>query len=264
MKRLSVPTPNGPVSGIEVGQGPPVVLLSGLGSTHRIWGELPVAMARRARVIAIDNRGVGGSRAGAGFTLQGAAEDLLAVLDELAIERASLLGVSMGGLIALATALARPEQIERLVLCSCAPQLSGHGRRIMALLRDLLYYLPGERAAADLMTLAYGPWYHEQFPAFVTQSATLYGIDEDDRQGALSQVEHLLLGWDLRRQLAELRMPALVVAGQRDPIVAPEETEELARLLPFAELLEIPNAAHSVLAEGGIDVIERLHSFLSQ
>jgi pimeloyl-ACP methyl ester carboxylesterase len=240
-----------------------VVLLAGLGSTHRIWGDLPTVLGRRARVIALDNRGVGGSRDGKPFTLEGATEDVLHTLDELGIDRASLVGVSMGGLIAIATASRRPELVERLVLGSCAARLSGHGRRMIELLRDLLRYLPEERIATDLMTLSFAPPFHDRYPAFVTQAATLYGIDADDRNGAVNQASHLLNGWDLRSELQRLVMPALVMVGQRDPIVAPEETVELARMLPFAELVSVTQAAHSVIAEGGVEVAERVLSFLS-
>jgi 3-oxoadipate enol-lactonase len=260
---FSIDTPNGTIGGIDVGRGPVVVLLAGLGSTHRIWGDLPAVLGRRARVIALDNRGVGGSRDGAPFTLEGAAEDVLHTLDELGVDRASLIGVSMGGLIALTTAARRPEQVERLVLGSCAARLSSHGRGMIGLLRDLLSYLPEERIATDLMTLSFAPPFHDRYPAFITQAATLYGIDADDRAGAVCQAEHLLGGWDLRSQLSRLVMPAMVLVGQRDPIVAAEETEELARMLPFAELVSVPQAAHSVLAEGGVEVVERVLSFLS-
>ncbi len=81
MNTFSIEAPNGPISGFEVGEGPPVVLLAGLGSTTRIWGNLPAVMGRNFRVIAIDNRGVGGSAMGRPFTLHGMAEDLEAVLD---------------------------------------------------------------------------------------------------------------------------------------------------------------------------------------
>ena len=73
--------------GFELGDGPPLVLIAGLGATCRIWGSLPELLGRQFRVIAVDNRGVGGSRAGEPFTLAGAANDLRAVLDDRGVAR---------------------------------------------------------------------------------------------------------------------------------------------------------------------------------
>jgi 3-oxoadipate enol-lactonase len=262
MRRLEISGPNGTIGGIETGSGPPVVLVAGLGSTHRIWGELPRVLGRSFRVLAPDNRGVGGSRDGAPFTLDRAAEDIVTVIEHLAPGPVRLLGVSMGGIIALKAALAAPERIARMVLGSCAAHLSTHGRRSLELLRDLLVWVPPRRMGADLMTLAFAPPFIEQYTPLVEQAAETYGMADEDLPGARVQIEGLLSGWDLRPDLASIRCPALVLAGVRDPVVAVEDTEVVARGLARAELLRVPEAAHSVLAEGGAGVLARVHGFL--
>lgn len=263
MKRFTVAAPGGPIGGVVVGAGPVVVLIAGLGATHRLWGELPLVMARRCRVVAIDNRGVGDSRDGEPFTLEGMARDLLAALDDLGIDGFRLLGASLGGLIALHTALAAPSRAEALVVASSAARLTAHGRRSMEMLRDLLRHLPPTRMGAALMTLAFAPAFHGRFAGFVRDTAALYGPEPADVPGALAQAEHLLGGWDLRPALAALPCPTLVVAGDRDPIVAREDTAEIAAALPRAELVRIAEAAHSVLAEGGGALLDRILDFLT-
>lgn len=262
MNGFTIDAPNGPVAGIDTGDGPPVVLLAGLGSTVEIWGSLPTVLGRRLRVVAIDNRGVGGSRGGRPFTLDGAVGDLEAVLDALGIERTALLGASMGGAIALTAAATLPSRITRVVVASAAARLTTHGRRVLELLRDLLLYAPPDRVGAALMTLAFSPPFHQRFPGFVDETTTLFGLAEADLAGALAQVEHLLRGWDLRDDLATVDRPVLVLCGDRDPVVAPEDTAELAARLPRAELVRLPDAAHSVLAEGGRPILERVAAFL--
>lgn len=262
MTSFSLQTPNGTVAGLDTGAGPPIVLVAGLGSTGRIWGNLPALLGRRFRVIVPDNRGVGGSRDGRPFSLEGAVADLEATLDERRVERAALLGASLGGVIALAAAAALPERVSRLVVASSAARLTGHGRRVLELLRDLLLYAPPERAGAALMTLAFAPPFHDRFPGFVDETAGLWGLDDADLPGTLRQLEHLLEGWDLRDRLPRIVRPALVLCGDRDPVVAPEDTAELAGLLPSAELVRLPGAAHSVLAEGGEQVLDRVVRFL--
>lgn len=263
MKAFSSPAPNGTVSGIETGDGPPVVLLAGLGSTTRIWGNLPTVLGRALRVIAIDNRGVGGSRTGSPFSFAGAAEDLAAVLDDRGIDRAALLGASMGGVTALHAAISHPDRISRLVIASSAARLSVHGRRTLEVLQDLLLYAPPERVGAALMTLAFAPSFHERFAGFVEDAEKLYGPDDADGPGMLLQLDHLLKGWDLRSWLPSVAAPSLVLYGDHDPVVAPDETKELAAALPNAELVKVPGAAHSVLAEGGESILDRVIRFLS-
>jgi len=113
------------------------------------------------------------------------------------------------------------------------------------------------------MTLAFAPPFAQRFPGFVDEAARLYGLDPDDLPGATDQIERLLVGWDLRPQISDLGVPALVLCGERDPIVAPEDTAELAITLPSAELVSVPGAAHSVLAEGGGEILQRVLDFLA-
>ena len=263
MRVFSIDAPGGRVSGFELGDGPPLVLIAGLGATCRIWGSLPELLGRQFRVIAVDNRGVGGSRAGEPFTLAGAANDLRAVLDDRGVARTAVFGASMGGLIALLTALELPDRISRVAVASAAAHLSTHGRRILELVHDLLLYAPPERIGADLMTLAFSPPFHERFPGFVVETAALYGLDETDLPGTLLQVEHLLGGWDIRPQLRSLEIPTLVFCGDRDPVIGVEDTLELAVSLPDAEIVRFPDGAHSLLAEGGETALDRLIPFLS-
>jgi len=262
MKAFSIHTPNGAVSGSEVGDGEAVVFIAGLGSTSRIWGTLPAALGRKLKVLTIDNRGVGRSADGEPFTLDGAVDDLVAVLDDKKLDRAALLGASMGGVIALKTAAKHPDRISRMVVASSSARLSTHGRRVLEMLQDMLLYAPPDRTGAALMTLGFAPPFHEKFPGFVSETDRLYGLEDVDLPGTALQVEHLLEGWDLRADLPSIEAPALILAGDRDPVVAREETAEIAELLPNAELVRVPNAAHSVLAEGGEPILSRVAAFL--
>ncbi len=255
--------PHGPVGGVRVGEGPAVVLLAGLGSTHRLWGDLPLLLARRHTVLCPDNRGVGLSRGGEPFTLAGAAAEVTALLDAEQVPSAALLGASMGGLIALATTAAAPHRVRRLVLASCASELSPHGRRAIALLATMIRHLPPPAVGEALMTLAFAPPFHAVHSAFVADAARLYGLAPEDVPGALAQAEHLLAHGGPPLDLEALAVPALVLAGGRDPVVAAEDTAALAARLPRSELVRVPEAAHSVLAEGGGGLLERVTEFLA-
>lgn len=261
MQVQTVNGPNGPIGFTTTGHGPPLVLLAGLGATRRLWGDLPAILGRRFRVIVIDNRGVGASRAGETFTIDRALDDLEAVLDALSVGRAALLGASMGGTLALAAAARRPQRISSVVAASCAAHLSRHGRLSLGLLRSFITHLPPASVGQALMTLAFSPAFTEQHSEFVAESARLYGLAPEDVSGARAQAKHLLEGWDLRAELAACTLPALLLAGRRDPVVAVEDTLAAAAALPGCETLILDDAAHSVLAEGGESVLEQIVCF---
>jgi len=104
------------------GSGAPVLLIQGLG--YGGWGWEPVVpgLAERFRVLTFDNRGIGGSDKPAGpYTTAELAGDALQVLDEAGVERAHVVGASLGGMVAQEVAARAPERVERLVLCCTTP-----------------------------------------------------------------------------------------------------------------------------------------------
>jgi len=258
MDSFLIDGPHGPIAGDEVGEGPALLLIAGAGSTRRLWGELPRVLARTHRVVALDNRGVGGSRGGASFTLDRAVDDALAVLDARGCASVGVLGASMGGLLAMCLAIRAPERVRTMVVASAAARLTSHGQRSLTLMRDLVTHLPARQVGEALMALAFAPPFQRRFPGFVDEAAALYGLDPEDVPGALSQLDHLLAGWDLRPNLGAVHSPTLVVAGARDPLVAAEDTAEIAGCLTHSELIEVPDAGHSVLAEGGAPLLDRV------
>jgi pimeloyl-ACP methyl ester carboxylesterase len=245
------------------GEGPPLLLLAGLGSRARLWGELPGVLGRKFLVAAPDNRGVGGSRSRAGFTLEGAADDAAAVLERLDVPPAGVLGVSMGGLIACHLAARHPSRVARLAVASCAPRLTPSHRRVLRFFELVLSRLTPAEAAEALMAFAFGPTFADRYPGFVDQAARLWTLDPEDLPGAMAQIAHLTSGWDLEPLLADIVCPTLVVAGEVDPIVPAPHTRSLASAITGARYREVPLAAHSVLAEGGLALLEEVVEFFA-
>ena len=258
----TIATSDGPIGYERWGSGPPVLLLAGLGSRARLWGELPRVLSDRFTVLAPDNRGVGASRGGAPFTLDGAADDAAAVLADVGVS-ASVIGVSMGGLIACTLAARHPAAVERLVVGSCAAWLTPSHRRVLRFFEIAFTRLESVEAAEAFMAFAFASSFADRFPGFVDQAAKLWTLDPEDKPGALQQLEHLQAGWDLRPQLVAIACPTLVLAGELDPFVPAAATRELAAAIPEARFREVPGAAHSVLAEGGAALLREVVEFLS-
>ena len=255
--------PRGPIAYERwSGEGPPLLLVAGLASRARLWGELPRLLADRFTVLAPDNRGVGGSRDGSPFTPEGAADDVAAVIADAGFSSASLLGVSMGGVIACLTAVRHPKTVERLAVASCAARLTPSHVRVLRFFELALTRMQPAEAADALMAFAFSAGFANRYAGFVDQAAALWTIEPADLPGALAQIAALRAGWDLRQALAGVACPALVVAGELDPLVPASATRELAAAIPGARYREVPGAAHSVLAEGGAALLAEVVEFL--
>jgi pimeloyl-ACP methyl ester carboxylesterase len=260
---FTIDGPRGPIAFERVGDGPPLLLLAGLGQRVRLWGELPRVLSDRFTVLAPDNRGVGGSRGGDGFTLEGAADDAALVLASADLTGVGVLGVSMGGLIACQLAIRHPALVSHLVVASSAARLTPSQRRVLRFFELVLSRLAPAEAAEALIAFAFGPVFSDKYPAFVDQAARLWTLDPEDLPGAAAQIAHLQAGWDLRPQGANVACPCLVIAGELDPIVPASSTRELAATIPEALYREVPGAAHSVLAEGGAALLNEIVGFFS-
>ncbi len=260
---LTIAGPRGPIAYERWGGGPPLLLLAGLGSRARLWGELPRLLADRFTVLAPDNRGVGGSRGGETFTLAGAADDAATVLAHAGFGAAGVIGVSMGGLVACQLAVRHPAAVGRLVVASCGARLTPSHRRVMRFFEIAFTRLDPAEAAEAFMAFAFASAFADKYPSFVDQAARLWTLDPDDRPGALQQLAALRAGWDMRADLAAVSCPTLVLAGEHDPLVAAAATRELAAAIPEARYREVPGAAHSVLAEGGGALLAEVLEFLS-
>jgi 3-oxoadipate enol-lactonase len=259
----TVEGPRGPVAYERWGNGPPLLLIAGLGSRARLWGELPRLLSDRFAVLAPDNRGVGGSRGGHPFTLEGSADDAALVLGNAGQRAAGVIGVSMGGLIACLLAARHPGVVGRLVVASCGARLTPSHARVLRFFELAFTRLAPEEAAQAFMAFAFASAFADRYPGFVDQAARLWTLDPEDRPGALDQLAHLKAGWDLRPQLAGIACPTLVLAGELDPLAPAASTRELAAAVPEARYREVPGAAHSVLAEGGSALLSEVIEFLS-
>jgi 3-oxoadipate enol-lactonase len=228
------------------GQGPPLVLIQGLGVGR--WGWEPVVdrLARRFRVITIDNRGVGASDAPRGsYSTRVMASDVVAVLDDAGVESAGVVGTSLGGMVAQELALAHPERVERLVLVATIP-----GGRLTAPMplktAYLLTWAPLMRSEQRLRGFVehnLGPGTLRRRAKVVRRLMAHKRAHPQSEQAWRAQATAGVLFDPLGRQ-RRITQPTLILQGTADQVVNPVNAELLADLIPDARVRYVEGAGH--------------------
>jgi pimeloyl-ACP methyl ester carboxylesterase len=239
---------NGPVAlAYDVrGRGSPLVLIQGVGVGR--WGWEPVAdrLARRFQVITIDNRGIGAADTPGGhYSTRVMAQDVLAVLDDAGIQHASVVGTSLGGMIAQELALAHPERVDKLILVATIP--GGPRSRPMPLGTTYLFawapFMTSQTKLQQFANTALGPETLRRRPKLARRLAARKLAHPQSQHGWRAQIEAGMLFNPLGRQ-RRITQPTLVVQGTADQVVDPGNASVLAGLVPGARLQRFDGAGH--------------------
>lgn len=227
---------------LDQGSGDPVVLLHGVGCTVRSLTPQIEALAPTRRVVAVDLRGHGASdRTYGRMSLRDYGDDVLAVMSELGIDGAPVVGISMGGMVAQAMALTAPDRVTALVLadtCARADAEMAGGMRAVGSLAAA----EGMRTAAEHVKpvtfcatalVENRPYVREFEEAFCANDPLTFGI----AMAALAELDFL-------DGLPRLTVPTLVLVGSEDVLTGLEHSEAIAAAVPGAELHVIDKAGH--------------------
>lgn len=227
---LRVPTRYGDVVARRIGDGPLVLALhGGLGLAHDyLVPSMTVLADTGYGVLLPDHLGNGRSRPVTSYPdMDGYADACVALMDEVAAERAVLLGHSYGGFIALQTALSHPGRVAGLVLVGTAPAMR-HWDRVHAALEGRTDLTPqivrGFNGVPFRDDEEFRSWLRCAVPLYLPRGAdptvvTALPLDQVDL-AALNHGGGLMEAWDVRPRLGEIRCPALVVTGQDDVLMA--------------------------------------------
>lgn len=242
-------------NGIEIyyethGSGAPLVLISGLGYPLWQWHKMAPFLAEKFQVITFDNRGVGQSDKPAGpYTASMLAADVAGLLDALNIEKAVIMGHSMGGFIAQAFALEYPRRVNKLVLCSTnfgGPHHAPITAEAMAVLSDVTSD-PVTRFKNGL-GVSTAPGFAENNPEMIQQWLEWRIANPIHVAGYQAQMAIglglLAEAASFEHKLEKISAPTLILFGAHDKVVPPGNADLMASKLKGAKVEIFPDAGH--------------------
>lgn len=245
---------------IDEGKGLPIVLLHGFCGSSSYWSEAAPLLARSYRVIAPDLRGHGASFAPEGpYTIEEMADDIAALLDHLRVERAVPFGHSLGGYIALAFAERHPGRLRGLSLVHSTAYPDGEQAKENRLKAVQTIRTDGIGAFVDgLVPKLFAPEHVDSMADRVLRAKEIgYATPPQGAAGASLAMRERP---DRNRVLAELELPILLVAGERDQIVPPERTFTVDG--PNVSHATIPGAGHMSMMEAPEALVSVMTAYL--
>ena len=235
----------------DVGDGEPLLLIMGFGGDITAWAFQIPDFAARYRVIAFDNRGVGQSDApDHPYTTRMMADDALGLMDALGVDRAHVLGVSMGGMIAQELVLARPERVSSLHLACTFARPDPYVLALNAAWREMRLGLGRESTLRTLGLWLVSPTTYADRPELI--EALLQNSHANPYPqslvGFLRQGE-AVAGHDALDRLPAVRCPTLVTVAEDDILVPSRFARQIVARIPGAELKLVPGAGHGYFLE---------------
>jgi pimeloyl-ACP methyl ester carboxylesterase len=252
---------------VDVGEGPPIVLLHGFASALETWQGVTRELSKKHRVLALDLKGFGWSSRPAGdYSPQAEAQLVLALMEQRNIHQAAVVGHSWGSSVALAMAIEAPERVTRIALYDAwvyeeqlpTTFLWARASGVGEVLFDLFY---AERPDDKIARAFYDPqrYVSERFVEEVERAL--------DRPGTTAAALAAVRGQrfaDVQKQYAQVKQPVLLLWGREDEVTLLAYGERLARDLPHAHLVVYPRCGHFPMIEAAQPSTEELQRFLDQ
>ncbi len=252
------------------GSGPALMLIAGLGSDSQSWLPIIDELSQHFMLILPDNRGSGRTIPQEIETsIQLTSDDCMALLSELGIQSAALLGHSMGGFIALDCAIRYPQQVSQLILAGTSAFNSARNNYLLKEFNSYLQFgMSPEQWFRSLFYWLFSPRFFED-PNVVKEAIRL-AVDYPHPQSntAYSNQVAAIEAFNCQNELSSIRMETLIIHGRDDLLFPPEESISILQTIPNSSIALIEGAAHSIHMENpdefNKDVLRFLHQIKVQ
>ena len=251
----------GPIAHRECGDGPPVLFLHGLGGTRYAWEPQLEDLSASYRCIAWDLPGYGDSAPIRPLTFPVIVDAIVGLLDQLAIDRVDVVGLSFGGQQALHLALTHPDRVGRLVLADTSARFGADGTDPEEWMRLRLDPLDAGVTPAEMAPMVIDSITAPDF-AGLERDRTIAAFTRIPAAGLRAAVE-CLPSHDVTARLGEIVAPTLVIVGELDDETPLAYAETLATAIPDATLVVVPGVGHLTPAEAPAEFNRLVAAFLA-
>jgi pimeloyl-ACP methyl ester carboxylesterase len=244
------------------GEGDPLVMIPGLGSTCRLWDPIVPELSRLFTLVMPDNRDVGKSKGKrAPRSLSDMAADLIELFDLLQLDRPHVMGISLGGVIAQCVAVEHPSRVNKLVLLSSAHRFGPYLRDISYLLGNCLYRMPYARFQRTIELLGTAPAYYDEHIEEVEQKIETARKAHASRKAVVRQLKCLAVS-EVQEAHYRIDAPTLIVSGEYDALIPNCYAERMAAAIPGSEFHVLPDCGHNPISEMPAAVMPLITEFL--
>ena len=248
----------------EEGDGPPLLLIAGLGGNRLRWATVLPTLREHHRCIIFDNRGTGRSDVPTEpYTIDDMGDDAAALIELLGVGPVDCVAVSLGSSVLQSLLINHPEQVKRAVLVSAFPSYTEiqHSWLDAALVMRTAGL---DEVAQQVIGM---PWVMtprmlaDHGRAIRGAQVATQGPEPTSLEGWSGQAA-AIREYDSRARLGEVRAPCLVVVGAQDVLTPPQQAIEIASLIPDAKLVVLPRGGHGMLMEYPRDTLAEIRGFL--
>jgi pimeloyl-ACP methyl ester carboxylesterase len=244
---------------LEAGSGPPIVLLHGLGADSRTWRLAMPVLADQGHVYALDQLGFGQSeKPEISYRVQTLVDSLGGFLDAMHLDRASIVGNSLGGWVAASFAASHPERVDHLVLVDAA----GYGEPGQIVEDYLSHFDPGMAAQAQQFLSGLSPEERKAMEAALAAYFARRSRGDGYAMGSL--IQSIVRGEDaLGDSVKRIKAPTLVLWGRNDPVIPVQTADKLADDIPKAKKIVLDGCGHRPQVECSSVFAKAVQKFLA-
>ncbi|MFB5763281.1 alpha/beta fold hydrolase [Paenibacillus medicaginis] len=256
------------VNGVNIcyesaGEGFPLIGILGRDSNMNWWHPtMKEGLSESNRFTMLDNRGTGGSDApDEAYNISDMAKDVVGLMDALDIDKAHILGISMGGMIAQEIAIEFPKRVAKLILCSTT---SGVTRALPSL--RMLKWMSRKSSnfsPQDTLQMLFSHTYIQENPDRITEFIERMQIAPPNPR-SMEIHQQAVKKFDSYERLGRITAPTLILHGEEDWVFRPKHAKILNQRITGSKLLMMPNASHGIFSQEGPKVLDEIRQFIKE